>query len=360
VTPRTSVVLIVAVAASASLLAEPQRQAGEASCAASQSARGPARDSHAYFDALIARPECILAYSLRDPAQLKQFTHSRRKPQAVFYDPAADTDPRRQDAAKLVVPSGKVSLPNQVRLPMNTADGTTTLVTWDAWFGAEFAHEHTRIATYKTFQFASPKERIWFEVRTRFKQDDEKPAAGKPAAGTRRERKAAAGKNAAAAKPDAAVKTPPAQAAKPEAAAAAAGGGGRGRHIGMVDARAYGGGGATPMGPNVTKAVPLAPQAGNFAVRAETWTRYWVSIEQRADDWDLVSLWVADEGHDPVLVIDRLQLSVKRGVEEFWLEYNTSSKGRAEGLGSRVGYARNVVILRNVKDLPNLLKRPVK
>jgi hypothetical protein len=84
-------------------------------------------------------------------------------------------------------------------------------------------------------------------------------------------------------------------------------------------------------------------------------------IEQRADDWDLVSLWVADEHTDPVLIIDRRQLRVNAagGVESFWFEYNTSSHARP-GLPERVGYVRNLVMLRNANDVPALLQRPVK
>jgi hypothetical protein len=72
-----------------------------------------------------------------------------------------------------------------------------------------------------------------------------------------------------------------------------------------------------------------------------------------------MSLWVADEDNDPVLIIDRLQFAVKKSVEHFWLEYNTSAR-LPEGLDERVGYARNVVMLRNVKDLSSLLRRPTK
>ena len=299
-------------------------------CASTSASRARARSgqAHAYFYDLVARPECLLAYSLRDAEQLAKYRHSRTRDAAVAYDPANDPDPRRQDAAKLIVPAGRASLPNQIRLPMSTADGTTTLITWDAWFGAEFRHERTGIATYKTFQFASPKDRIWFEVRTRFKQDKEAQARrlGK---GTGEKR------------------------------AAKGGGPSDPNLIGMVDARGYGARGTAPLGPNVTKSAPLAPQVGAFAIRAETWTRYWVVIDQRANDWDLISLWVADETHDPVQILDRLQFSVKGSVDAFWLEYNTSSKGRAKNaLGPRVAYARNVVMLRNVKDVPALLQRP--
>lgn len=281
---------------------------------------------HAYFEALRARPDCMRAYSLREQQQVLQYKHSRNRPPAVTYDPAADTDPRRQDAAKIVVPEGKVSLPNQLRLPIGTTDGTSTLITWDAWFGAEFRYANTAIGNYKTFQFASPKTRIWFEVRTRFSLEE---------GGNRRQSRSAKGPAIA-------------RAAMP------------GDYIGMVDARAYGKKGEMQLGPNVTKPAPLSPMAGSFTIRPETWTRYWVLFEQHAGDWDLVSLWVADENNDPVRLLDRRQLTVDKSVDEFWLEYNTSSNQRPKGRGPLVAYARNVAMLRNVQDVPALLKRPVK
>jgi hypothetical protein len=50
---------------------------------------------------------------------------------------------------------------------------------------------------------------------------------------------------------------------------------------------------------------------------------------------------------------------VNGSVDAFWLEYNTSSHGGAD-LGERVGYVRNVVMLRNPKDVPALLRRPAR
>ena len=359
--------------------------------------KAPSRGPHTYFESLITRSDCMLAYSLRDQDQLDAFKHSQRNPAAVTYAPKTDPDPRRQDAAKVVITADKVSLQNQLRLPMSTADGTTTLVTWDAWFGSEFEYDKTRIGTYKTFEFTSPsKEKKWLDIRTRFKQDDEKQArrvngapGGEGAKGRGSKEKSGKGENTATtAQSDAPASQDPrrerkdarrkesreagqasTQAAKPATGAPAAAqpavtppaaGTGKGPRAGsviaVVDAR---GSAARPFGPNVTKATPLAPQVGTFAIRAETWTRYWLLIEQRANDFDRVSLWVADEGHDPVQILDGLQLSVKETVASMWLEFNTSSK-LTPGLAERVAYARNVVMLRNPKDVKSLFQRPTR
>jgi hypothetical protein len=321
--------------------AQPGRKC--ASDPAGASAKGTS--SHPYYERLISRQECVAAYSLRANDQLVKFLHAPRGVgQRVTYKPELDSDLRKQDAAKIVIPAREVSLRSTVRLPLKTSDGTATLVTWDAWFGREFRFADTGIATYKTFQFASPASRIWFEVRTRF------ALAEGPQARAARNRTA---RNNRGAKTDG--RQPPVEpkqesAPKPEGQTAKPGGQ---TAIGEVDARAYG----PTFGPNVQNGSTLSPRAGTFTVTAETWTRYWVLIEQRANDWDLVSLWVADERHDPVLIIDKRQLDVRGSVEEFWLQYNTSSNMR-EGLGERVGYARNVVVLENVKDLVPLLERP--
>src|SRR5688572_24362708 len=78
---------------------------------------------HGYFDALVNRPEHWKSYSLRDQRQLQTrenggYAHCNACPLAVTYDPTNDPDPRRQDAAKVVIPANRNSLPNQVRVPM--------------------------------------------------------------------------------------------------------------------------------------------------------------------------------------------------------------------------------------------------
>ena len=270
-----------------------------------------AGNAHDYFDALVKRPEHWQSFSLRDQAQLETranggYANCNGCPLHVTYDPQSDPDPRRQDAAKVVVPAGRASLPNQVRLPMGTSDGNSYLVTWDAWFGAEYAIELAGIPQQKTFQFES--DGIWYEIQTRFNL-------------------------------------------------------GRGSDgLGEVTARGYSGGNAREpgelvFGPNVTDTNPL-PQVGHFMIRPERWTRYWALVEQRANDYDLASLWAADEQTEPVHVLDRIQLNTVFGkIDRFWLEFNTSTSP-LEGRGPLVSYVRNVVMLRNVVNPTGLMQRP--
>lgn len=265
---------------------------------------------HAYFDALVTRPEHWKSFSLRDQRQLETrdkggYASCNKCPLDVTYAPGSDPDPRRQDAAKVVIAAGQASLGNQPRLPMDTSDGSSYFITWDAWYGAEYALANAGIPQQKTFQFSS--NGIWFEIQTRFNL--------------------------------ASVSS-----------------------LGQVTARGYSGGGSRPageaaFGPNVTDTNPL-PQVGTFSIRPERWTRYWVVIDQRFNDFDLVSMWAADEQTDPVQILDRLQLNTLFGkIDQFWLEYNTST-APVVGRGPLVSYVRNIAMLRDVVSPTGLMQRP--
>jgi hypothetical protein len=270
-----------------------------------------AGNTHEYFNSLVARPDHWKSYSLRETRQMAPpaaggYAHANKRPPAVTYVFPDDPDPRKQDAAKVVVPARLNSLPNQMRLPMGTEDGHTYLITWDAWFGKEFRFSATGIGNYKTFQFDSPrmpggKPAIWFELN-----------------------------NAWNLAPN---------------------------DAGVLRARYYGGM-ATPPGPG-TKTEPFGPSASQpFVIKSETWTRYWVLFEQRANNYDRMSLWVADSTRGPVHIFDGLQVSVLRGIQNFWVEYNTSTDAVAPGRGPLVSYIRNVVMLRDVANRDRLMVRP--
>jgi len=278
--------------------------------AAQSSASG---SPHAYFERLVARPDHLVSYSLRSPDQLVSrdkggFTHSNTRDQFVHYAPARDTYSKAQDAAKIVIPANGNSLRNQVRLPFDHGNGGF-LITWDAWWGEEFAFEHTGIKNYKAFQLESGG-RIWTEIRSRFQ-----PARRFPGA------------------------------------------------IALVDVRPYRGSserkGARVGGVNYGNG-SLGGLLTNFGVAPNTWTRYWVSLVPRKDSefWDF-SLWVADERRDAVLLYDKEGIKPKgMGWDRFWLEYNTSTSKVREGRGELVAYARNVVVLKVSGSPPQIFDRP--
>jgi hypothetical protein len=263
---------------------------------------------HDYFDMLSARADCMVAYSLRDPAQLVEYARARYQPLDVTYDPLNDPDPRRQDAAKIVVPAGKASLPNQVRLPIPSVGSDSLLVTWDVWWGKEFAADYTGISHYKAFQLASPANLIWTELQSDFNR---------------------------------ALKFKPA--------------------VAMTEVRAYGEQSQGELGPNVTNDNPLSPMLNQFPIMPEKWTRYWVFINPNGE-WHEFSYWMADEDRGPVLINDRLQMKPNPnadGWEKLWIEFNTSDHPW-DGVGARVAYIRNVAMLRGAPYPSALLERPVR
>jgi hypothetical protein len=261
---------------------------------------------HPYYEALIKRADRHKNFSLRSQEQLDYYAQKRGGSTSVTYSYPNDPDPRRQDAAKVTIPAGTNSIVNQVRLPIDVTEGSV-VVTWDAWFGSEFEFKTTNINNYKTFQFASPIEGIWCEVRTRFNLVD-----------------------------------------APNLAA--------------IDSRGYIGGSRTyedSFGPNVTDDLPLSPQLAEFYIRPEKWTRFWAVFE-RTPTWDLYSLWVADEDREPVQLHNRLQLKFRDDrLGMFWIEYNTSSTS-TRNVGALTSYVRNVVMLRNVPDMKPLLLKPTR
>ena len=349
-------------------------------------AAAAAGDPHEYFNTLVKRSDHWKSYSLRSAAQMLQYRHSTARPMYVTYDPENDPYPGRQDAAKVMIPefdptvfsqlakpisatdtevmmtapntlmtarlagrrsirvgseimtivrepgnsitdqtvgvlrgqqgtsaqshSNGVSvfvssniLINQLRLPVSTEHGNSYLFTWDTWYGPEFDYDNAGIGNYKTFQFGAPI--YFFQVDSLF---SEAPGAD----------------------------------------------------VAMVGARGVDNGKREDRyGPNIISSYPLRPQIGHFAVRPETWLRYWVYIEQNATDWDPITMWVADENHDAVKLFDKLQFNVPDTILQFILEFSTSSNELEAGRGTMVAYVRNWAALRNPRDPQSLLQRPV-
>lgn len=274
---------------------------GGASGIASPTAPAPAAPlpvppgSHGYFAALSALPEMVHAYSLRDQGQLDQFSQGQGASRDVTYNPAGDTYPMAQDAAKVVLPPADSTI-QQVRLPIETGPGKT-LITWDAWWGEEFRTGRGGLGNHKTFQVGGDKyaRDRYLEVRVRFARNSD-------------------------------------------------------RYIGAVNMRSY----AVP-GPNVTDREPIEPQIGQFDVLQNTWTRFWVEVDVHPGDYDLFSMWVADPTRGPVQLFNRLQFESAEGLTNFWIEYNGS--GRRTG-GPLTGYVRNVVVLHGLENVASILQRP--
>ena len=345
-------------------------------------AEGP----HDYFNALVKRADHWKSYSLRSQEQMLEYRHSGGRDLGVTYDPANDSYPKRQDAAKVTIPEfspkqwaelakplgladtqvvltatnaqmsstlthnralkigdeivrvvresgvgitdntvrvlrgqhgtaakshaaatsvrfSATYLLNQLRVPVGTEDGHTYLFTWDTWWGREFDYDNTGIGNYKTFQFGAPL--YWFQIQTDFRDAP-------------------------------------------------------GSDIGAVGGLASPGNQSRSeaFGPNVESNYPLKPQIGSFNVRPDTWTRYWLLVEQRAGGWDPTTMWVADENRDAVKIFDAIQLNVPDSISMFSLEFNTSANELQAGRGTLVAYVRNWVALRDARNTSELLQRP--
>jgi hypothetical protein len=273
-------------------------------------------------------PGVLAAYSLRDQAQIETYRTRKSKPSGVTYDPVHDRDPRRQDAAKVVIPEN--NLLTQLHLPTRHQPRQDLLVTWDAWYGAEFGYWNTGIDGYKAWNLSSPGSYIWTEVRARLKLAD-------------RERGVVAFTDIRQYQPGQwGPNTIP---------------------MGGVDVkgRNYGNG-------------AIGPMLAEFGVAPERWTRYWLYLREDGQ-WYRMYLWMADPDRGPVQVYDGPQIRPRIAVDQreqpsmegTWdilrLEYNTSTNTSKMFAGRRplVGYARNVVTLKNLTlaDVRALLQRPV-
>jgi hypothetical protein len=224
------------------------------------------------------------------------------------------------------------SLMNQIRLPLGTTDGHVYLFTWDGYWtdsymGGLGSFEH------KAFQFTSLRDNIWLEVQTRFDggRRDSQPRGG--------------------------VARPPDW--NPAI------------HVAGVEMRSYqrangpanwAASNGDVMGPGTTLQIPINPKVGAFAMKPNTWTRFWVRIHQRANDYDLMDFWVADEDREVVQIYHQIPMSVRSSgqIEKFWLEFNSSNTAYVRGnLRDLTSYVRNFVALRDPGDVTRLLQRPI-
>jgi hypothetical protein len=228
---------------------------------------------------------------------------------------------------------GVNSLPNGLRLPIQTENGHRYAFIWDVYYTDSYLN--TGLTNHKAFQLSSKSEsEQWLEIQTRF--DGGSSSAGRH--------------------PD----WNPAQ------------------HVAGVEIRGYNyvGGPATyaestgdQFGPNVTGKEPITPKVGAFNIAPNRWTRFVVTVDQQANDYDVMSFWVMDEVQAPVQIYKDLLVSVRGStlgerILTFWVEFNTSTgplqAGRLTNLRDLVAYMRNFAALRGVTDVAPLLQRPVR
>ena len=231
---------------------------------------------------------------------------------------------QHSSGTKLRISNNQIN--NYIRPSLSTQDGNTYLIAWDAYWTDSYLGVGAWDSAQKTFQITGADNGKLFEPKLVFSSHGE-------------------------------LSFDPA------------------KHIAIVRARSYNSvntGQATwaetngnTMGPGPTAITDIEPRNGTFIIKPNTWTRWWIRIEQRANDWDYFDLWVADENTAPVLVYSRVPMSVSQGkpaqtLSAFWFEQGNSSTGYLRGnLRDLVSYYRNWVVLRNPQNVPSLLLRPL-
>jgi hypothetical protein len=272
-----------------------------------------------------------IGYQFRSSQELDDWA-AADPPTAVTY-----TSGGNPDAAKLVIEAGQYSLANQVRPEIHKSTGDV-LVTWDSWNTPEWYLGRTcsvgATTTQKTFQLSAPAEGNagrHMEIRQRY-------TGASYAGGT------VAGWNPVTSLT-------------------------QGTDIATIDVRSY-----SVMGASGS---PMAGQVADFVIKKDTWTRYWALYElnqgsawscgMASGNYDLFSLWVADENQAPVRLYDRVAVEADRvtagactagsvlvtpgEVQGLWFEYNSSEGGCTGGASQdRIGYFRNWAALNDANN----------
>lgn len=124
------------------------------------------------------------------------------------------------------------------------------------------------------------------------------------------------------------------------------------------------------MHPTTTSDYPVRPLANGdtafFKQAVSRWRRIWLRLEQNANDWDWVDMWIADSAQTPMLLYDHIGVSVPIGsggtansIVKFWLEFNTSRDGYCGYREDGVVYMRNFAALIDPpSDVSSLLVAP--
>jgi hypothetical protein len=211
------------------------------------------------------------------------------------------------------------NLLSYLRVPLGTEDGNTYLFTWDVRYGKSYLGTDLvpRTIGRKEFHLTrGPKGSVWLETRVRPEGQD---GLGKMSLD-------------------------------------------RTKVHALIDARHYDNDIVTAPGSNVTSIDSLKPQVGRFVVKTEKWTRFWWFVDQRANDYDYFTLWVADEDTEPVKIFDGLTLRTQgdpNTIFSWWFQLNTSADIYRGATRDLVSHVRNFVALRNPAGVQSLLLRPL-
>lgn len=237
-------------------------------------------------------------------------------------------------AAGTVIETATNSLASSIRFPLLTENGFRYFFVWDVLYTDTYLG--TGLTNHKAFQFATNKSNDqWCETQTRF--------------------------DGGAAKAGRHPEWDPSQ------------------HVCGLEVRSYNypGGPAdwslsngNQLGPGVTDAEPIVPKTGAFNLHPNRWTRLFFTFDQRANDYDLMNFWAADEVLGAVQIYKDIPMSVQNSaaygeaIVNWWVEMNTSTAeltpGRTRDMRSLVSFIRNFGSLKLPlgSDVSGLLLQP--
>lgn len=290
----------------------------------SEATEAPPSVTYAYFDQLVQRPDCLIAYSLRSQDQITKYKHPGEV--KVNYDPV-------MDAAKWSWIRDDESAEN-LRLPIlleRPPSGTRKILIiadhrWDdGWFTEFKQPDGSWMGGWKWLQVTSgkaadnPEQRISFEPQMR--------SVGEWAAEHPNE-------------------SP--------------------RVLSLFSVREYMGvrspttsSGTVGCGVSFGETVGINGQQGCFKGYSNTWTRTFIEIAVTAgDEFASASFWMADENQNPIEIFRNAQVRMYNPIREFWYEYDTSRPERMGG--AMAAWGRNVVVLKDVADPTTVFARPAK
>lgn len=383
--------------------------------------------SHGYFDALCGSPMAFKCYSLRPKDgeavgtphyanQLKRildggYAFNNSAPLDVTYNPTADTDAQRQDAAKVVIPPFRNVNDATVAQPIGPADTSITLsAVTSTYAGPRHLKIGSEILRVKPSTGYTPGSNVLLlEGRGLYGTTAQAHAVGSPvtvsANGIVNQVRLPIGTTDGsvwvitwdAYYTDSFANTGLTNHKAFQIAMPSSSGDQRWKEVqNRYDGGAYGGApGFNPVtdvagvfvrgyngvvtdapadwtlttgqnyGPGVTANDPyVQPRLGHFIVKPGRWVRYVAQIDQRANDYDYFSLWVMDEQTPAVQLYDRIAASVRpptHTINQLWLEFDTSTtEPRNRALRDLVAYVKNVAVLKNPGDVRTLLIQPVR
>lgn len=128
-----------------------------------------------FYTQVGAESDIVFKHDLRDNAFLVANKHGSN-PAEVTYLPASDSDPRKQDAAKIVMCATCTSLKSQLRISIPAHHPQNRYLSYDIFWTDDFLYSKTAIDRFKgVLQIAGPKDAMHWPIHAYFKLANEKP-----------------------------------------------------------------------------------------------------------------------------------------------------------------------------------------